>query len=817
MEKELKLCVMDADYFKEGSQTYVRLWCVDENSKRVCVIFRNFKPFFYVLPADDKIKKSKEKIEEILKKRGFSFEIVEEKRKLDIEEKEFLKIYCNRPQEMQKMRDAIKHLEIKRGGEFLINEYEYEINFYKKLLIFYEIGGFSWIKVKGKEMHKNWKVDKIIACNETAEIIEEKKIPKLKMLAFDIEAVEEAGKFTVIMVSLYGENYRKVISLRKIEQNKDFCIKQVSHEKELIEEFFKSIEEYDPDVIFTYNGDAFDWELIGKKAEDYGIKAEIGRDRSRVKFERRTRVSAARIHGIVHIDLFEYVNNILAPQLQTEVLTLDAVASELLGDRKIEMEYEEIVEAWQKKKEFSKLADYCLKDAELAFKLGVFLFPQIVELSRLTSQIPWDASRCTYSQLVEWYLCKKAYEQKRIIPNQPKWDEIQERRRRPSYMGGFVKEPIAGLHENIAVLDFRSLYPSIMATFNVSPETINCKCCAGNGLRVEGVDNYFCKKHKGFIAEVVKELILKRSEIKKKLKNLEKGSEEYNMFYTEQLAIKTIANAMYGSFAFAGARWYCYECAEFLAAAGRFFIKQTIAEAEKRGFKVIYGDTDSVFLTADGDIEKKAREFLKYMNSKLPGMVELDFQGVYLRGIFIPRGAAPGTAKKRYALVDKKGELTIRGLETVRRDWCRLAKEVQRRVLEYVLRENAIEKAVEYVRGVIEKLRKREIKLSELVIYEQLTKPVSEYKQISPHVVAAKKMLQRGRKIGPGMIVMYVIVKGSGSISQRAEPIEDVSIEDVDVEYYINNQIIPAALRVLQVLGINEERLKGKTGLERFF
>ncbi len=810
----MKLCIIDADYYREGNRTFTRLWCVSDKGERICLIDENYRPYFYVLPVQDKVEEAEKEITSILKKHGLSFEIQKTKMIVEREKKIVFKIFASHPQELQKMRNAIKHLEVQRGGELLINEYEYEINFYKKYLIDKKLSGFAWIEVKGQELKKNWNVDKILKISEIKNM-EERKLPKLKFLAFDIEAVERGGEFTIIMVSFYGENFRKVISLRKIE--KDY-VKVVKTERELLQEFMKTIKEYNPDVIFTYNGDSFDWELINKKAEEYKIKLDLGRDGEKVKFERRARISSARVHGIVHIDIFDFVNNILSPQLQTEVLTLDAVAAELLGDRKIELEYEEIVEAWQKKGDLSKLAEYCLKDSELAYKLGIYLLQQIAELSRIVGQIPWDVARYTYSQLVEWYLCKKAHEQNRIIPNQPKWEEIQERRVRPSYIGGFVKEPIAGLHENIAVLDFRSLYPSIMATFNVSPETLDCECCVDNGHRVSESEHWFCKKKKGFVSEVVKELIEKRVEIKKKMKALEKDSEEYFLLNQEQLAVKTIANAMYGSFAFAGARWYCYECAQFLAAAGRSFIKLTISEAEKKGFIVVYGDTDSVFLKVnEGDVRKKSLEFLEYMNSKLPGMVELDFQGVYMRGIFIPRGAAPSTAKKRYALVDEEGNLTIRGLETVRRDWCSLAKEVQRKVLEIVLKEKNIEKAVSYVREVIDSLRKRKVKLKELVIYEQLTKPIEEYKQISPHVIAAKKMKERGRSTGPGMIVMYVITKGTGSISQRAEPIEFANIENVDIDYYINNQIIPAALRVLQVLGVNEARLKGKAGLERFF
>jgi DNA polymerase I/DNA polymerase-2 len=210
-------------------------------------------------------------------------------------------------------------------------------------------------------------------------------------------------------------------------------------------------------------------------------------------------------------------------------------------------------------------------------------------------------------------------------------------------------------------------------------------------------------------------------------------------------------------------------------------------------------------------LKKKVNEFLKKTNKELPGIIELNLQGIYKRGIFVPRGVGPGTAKKRYALINEKNVLTIRGFETVRRDWCRLAKDVQRRVLELILEKKDINGAVKYTQEIIKKLKERKVPLKDLIIIEQLTKPLSEYKAIGPHVVAARKIKERGRSIGEGMPIMFVITKGKGSISERAEPFEDVNIKDIDNEYYITHQIVPAALRVLTVLGVTEEELLGES------
>jgi DNA polymerase I/DNA polymerase-2 len=469
------------------------------------------------------------------------------------------------------------------------------------------------------------------------------------------------------------------------------------------------------------------------------------------------------------------------------------------------MDYQELLESWRKGKNLEKLAEYCLKDSELTFKLGEVLLPQIFEISRTVGQVLFDISRMTYGQLVEWYLSRKAGEKGEIIPNQPKFEEIQERRKK-TYVGGFVKEPALGIHEKISVLDFRSLYPSLIVSFNISPETLNCECCKGNGHKVPELNYWFCKRREGFIPSVLKEIIQKRAELKKKLKTIPKDSFEYKVLDNRQYALKIIANATYGYFGFPASKWYSKECAESCTAFGRYWIKETIKEAEKEGFSVIYADTDSLFLKKSAGIEKEIDEFLKKINQKFPGILELELQGFYERGIFIPRGTY-GTAKKRYALVDEKGNLLIRGLETVRRDWCNLAKEVQRKVLEFVLKERNVDGAKEYVREVINDLRKRKVSLKDLIIYEELTKPIEQYKLISPHVMAAKKLKQRGIEVGEGQVIMFVIQEGPGSISEKAEPFEFAKLEKIDLDYYIGHQILPAAMRVLQVLGVSENEL----------
>ena len=589
----LKFCLLDADRIEEAGKPLVRLWGVDESGKSVCVLTES-EPYFYILPRGSAKKAEAEIKKELEKKKQKIIRIETVKRKLGREEKTFLKIFCCLPGDVPKVRELVKTL------PQIEEQYEYSINFYRRFMIDNQFSGLQWLNIDGKEIKTSYAIDVAIkAVKISSSDIE--KTPKLKILAFDIETFEEAGKSRLTMISLASNNLNKVLTYRKTTF-KDAEI--LSDEKQMLERFVEIVREQNPDIILSYNGDAFDFELMQKRALELKTRLALGRDGSNVKFERRARTSSAHIAGRVHIDLYDFISNVLGAQLQTETLSLDAVSAELLGDKKIEMEFERIMEDWREKKDLAKLAEYCLKDSQLALRLGDYILPQVFGLSKLVGQMPFDVSRMMYSQLVEWFLSRRAFALDTIIPNQPKFAEIELRRQKPRYIGGYVKEPIGGIHEGIAVLDFRSLYPSIIASFNISPETLDCGK-KEQGHKVPEMNHWFCKDE-GFVSKAIRELIERRIELKKKLKTI-KDKKEWRRMKNEELSLKTVTNACYGYLAFPGSKWYCYECAESAAAFGRFFIKKIIQEAEKEGFVVIYADTDSCFVKLKGNSQKYAK------------------------------------------------------------------------------------------------------------------------------------------------------------------------------------------------------------------
>lgn len=770
---------IDIDDSSEG----ILLFGITEDGRREKFIDSSYRPYFLVLPSDKK--KAAAEIEKIVRENSLPVtEITEDKRIFYGQEREFIKIYTKRHQDLQKVRDAIKILEAKRGGSgSIIDEFEYQISPYRMYLAEKQLSCLQWLEI---EIHGNQiKSIKKATANP----------PKLKILAFDMEVIEvQRGTPSIVMISIFGEGLSRVITYQEAKYTIDATV--VKNEKELIKNFIENVRDYDPDIIVGYNTDLYDMPILRERAKQ--LKVDIGilsRDNSGITLSKRARFTTARLIGRVHIDIFNFVFNILSPILQSEQLTLKNVSQELLGDTKLEMEYEEILQAWDKGHELDKLARYCLKDSELVYELSKMLLPDIMELTKITGQSLFDTSRMPYSQLVEWYYIKKAKQQNRVIPNQPKFDEIKERQK-ITYEGGFVKEPEVGLHKGIAVVDFASLYPSIIATYNISIDTLNCNCCKESGYKVPDLPYWFCKNIRGFESQAIEELLMERLELKKQLTTLNPESHEYLELDTKQKALKTIINASYGYYAYPASRWYSKECAEAITALGRYWIKEVLTKAEQKGFHPIYADTDSAFLKIDS--KEEVLQFIKEINQSLPGVMRLDFEDFYVKGLFVPRQIG-GVAKKRYALVDEKGRLKIRGLEVVRRDLCRYARATQQEILRICLIEEDIPKAFKYLDERIKALREGKYDLKDLVVYEQLSKPVSEYKLISPHVAAAKRLLEKEIPVGEGSVIGYIIQKGSGSISERAYPIELAEPSKIDIDYYIENQILPTAMRILKV------------------
>jgi DNA polymerase I len=392
---------------------------------------------------------------------------------------------------------------------------------------------------------------------------------------------------------------------------------------------------------------------------------------------------------------------------------------------------------------------------------------------------------------VEWFLIKHAQKIGELIPKRV------EQPYRP-YTGGLVLKPQSGLHENIAVLDFKSMYPNIMIAYNLSPDTYVApkeNVPPSEVFEAPEVKHRFRKAPSGFYKEVLSYLIGVRNEIRAKMKTLNPNSAEYTVSNARQKAVKVITNAAYGYAGWTGARWYTKPVAEAASAWGRHMILTATKMAEKAGLKVVYGDTDSLFVTFD---EKRTLELERQIERELG--LDVEAGEFYVRVFFTE-------AKKRYAGLRPNGTLDIVGLEVIRGDWAEVAKKVQERVLEIILKEQSPEKAVDYVYSVIEALKQKKVPFRDLIIWKTLTKPVEEYAIRASHVEAAKMLKNKGWRLTVGDKVGYVILAGEGRLYSRVKPYVFAAYEELDINYYVTKQVVPAAARVLEFFGVTEEEL----------
>jgi DNA polymerase I len=217
--------------------------------------------------------------------------------------------------------------------------------------------------------------------------------------------------------------------------------------------------------------------------------------------------------------------------------------------------------------------------------------------------------------------------------------------------------------------------------------------------------------------------------------------------------------------------------------------------AKKENLKVVYGDTDSIFI--ENQSQKIAR-LSEEIKRKMGQEVKPD--EIYIRIFFTE-------AKKRYAGLLSNGELDIVGMEVVRGDWANIAKKMQEKVLEIILKDQSPKKATDFVHDFIYELRQKQLPYRDLIIWKTLTKPAEEYEVKASHVEAAKMLRAKGWGLSVGDKVGYVVVKGEGRLYQRVKPYMLSSYDEVDLEYYVEKQVVPAAARILESFGVTEEQL----------
>lgn len=809
---ETNFIPIDYDSFDFQGRNYVKIVGRNSEGKKICVL-DDCPIYFWAILKDglkkdkiDKLIKKVEKIELDVKSRNTKVE------KVELHDKNFLgkkvkalKIFATNYKDLQDVASELDfpEIEFRRG---------YDINFVSHYIIEKKLSPLKWYNVLGEIAGEKFKGIENLDVDFSIEVssferIEDKKFSP-KVLCYDIEADDiKLGKGEILMVSLVSDNFKKVITWKKSKKKANY-VEVVKDESELLEKFCEYVREISPDFLTGYFSDGFDLPYLKARAEKHRIKLPLGIDDSQPKFSRGAMLTG-RIFGIVHVDLLKFIKTAYAQYMKSETLSLNEVAKEFLGDKKVDFEFKHSSKI--KDDEWDEYFKYNLQDSQLVYDLFEKFWPDLLEFSRIIQEPVFEVSRAGLSRYTESYILHNLERFNEIPERRPKHEEVRKRKNLRSE-GAFVLEPTPGIYENITIFDFTSMHTSIIITHNLSKSTLLEKKKKDSHESPEiKEDNkkvkYYFEKKPGFFPELMKEIF----ELRKKAKSEYKKNPN-PLTLARSNAFKVLSASAHGYIAFFGARYYSHEASASILAFVRRYNKETIEKVEKAGYKVIFSDTDSVAFLMNDKTKKDVSELLEKLNSELPGVMHLELEGFFKRGIWVTKRTGDIGAKKKYALLDDKGNLKIRGFETVRRDWCALARNLQNKVLEKILEEGDEKRALDYTKKIVKKLKDRNVDFDKLVIKTMLKKPLSEYKAVSPHVVAARKMKEKGISIGGGELIAYYIADTG---RRKALVRERVRLPDekgnYDLEYYLNNQILPAVENIFHVFNINiNEVIDGK-------
>ncbi len=784
-------------YDESNGVTQVKLYGRLENGESFVTI-NEIEPYFFVSELYSK------RIEKLCA----SYEAVIEKTKLtDFAEASVIKIICKSQANMNKLVKEVHEEKIDTFEADIKPQYRFIID--NNLLGKIEIEGEYDSSERVNRVYKNPVVK---APKSGIEI-------KLKVASVDIETNKKGDKLFCIGIS--SKNYKKnfMITKEKLEHTVS-C----EDEEECLKQFKRELIEIDPDIITGWNVIGFDFNFLKERFAKHKVSFDLGRDESNSKIRIEGnffRNSSMDIEGRLVLDGMNFIKDPFiqeAPSIKNiefENYTLETISQAIIGKGKMitsKNRGDEIEELYENNQQ--KLADYNLRDCELVYEIleKTNMIELSIERSELTG-MPLDRITASIASFDSLYI-REARKRNLVSPT-TKFSNKEEK-----IKGGFVMSPKSGLYHNVLVLDFKSLYPSIIRTFNIDPSSfvINPEK-KENNLIVSPNGAYF-KNQDGILPMIIETLHQAREKAKKEKREL------------SSYAIKIIMNSFFGVLASPNCRYFDLKMANAITNFGQEIIKLTTKKIEELGYEVIYGDTDSVFVHTKLEKDKAKElgtkiseiidEFYKdYVKTTFnrTSYLDLEFDKLYSALIFpqirMHETKKPKTneeeeqgargAKKRYAgLIEENGkeELDIVGLEAIRGDWTEAAKEFQRNLL---LKTFKNENPAAYIKEFVKDLTSGRLD-KKLVYRKSIRKELIEYTKITPpHVKAARQL----DSLEGNVIEYYITVTGP-------EPVQKLR-HKLDYEHYLEKQIKPIAKTILETLGINFEELLSQTKQRTLF
>jgi DNA polymerase elongation subunit (family B) len=332
--------------------------------------------------------------------------------------------------------------------------------------------------------------------------------------------------------------------------------------------------------------------------------------------------------------------------------------------------------------------------------------------------------------------------------------------------GGFIFEPVVGLHEEVVEVDFTSLYPFIISNYNISPETLMCPCCPGSDMVVPALGYHICQKKRGLIPRVLLPIIERRI----RFKRWQKNGGPYAKAYKERSDIlKWILVTCFGYTGYRNARFGRIECHESITAYGRDILLEAKNIAQDHGFRILHGIVDSLWLKGPTE---NAREAAKHIGEEIG--IPLELEGIYKWIVFLPNKGNGTGALNRYYGVFQGGESKVRGIELRRRDTTKFIADFQRAVMDVLAKADdkagfteLIPECLEKTREEARRLRAREVKPEDLVITKIVSKELEEYTTTNDQACCLYLLKKKGINVNPGQKVRFVVTDAASKEPQR--------------------------------------------------
>ncbi len=617
-----------------------------------------------------------------------------------------------------------------------------------------------------------------------------------RILCFDIETDPKADR--LLAISLFAPGIDEVLIVdpagRPMPPNAIRCAGELA----ALDLFGERLRAFDPDVITGWNIIDFDLSVLERIAARLGSELHLGREPGAMRLRKAEGYFGSGQANIAGRLVLDGIDLLRGAFVRMDDYSLDAVAREVLGEGKAVAgdardRMGEIIHNYAH--DLGAFAVYARTDARLAY--GIVEKLRLVDLafarSKLTGMTP-DRVAASIASFDFLYLAE--LERARIVAPSVRGDDA---RVHVAQQGGHVLEPQAGLHTNVWVFDFKSLYPSLIRTFNIDPVGYVPGEAPGEDLIVTPGGRF--RRGRAILPRILDELFPRREAAKRRHDDVAAH------------AIKILMNSFYGVLGTPACRFFNPALANSITGLGKHMLLWSKSWFESAGFEVIYGDTDSLFVSSGSadpvDARRRAHHLAESLNGDLSRYIqshwrvesrlELEFEKLYTR-LFLPRARhSTRGASKRYAgWVTGEGTEGVEfvGMEVVRRDWTALAKRVQRELYQRLFTDQPVDA---YLAAIVARVRNGELD-DELVYHKNLRKDTQDYTATTPpHVAAARKSTQP-----PGRSIRYVVTTAG------AEPLDNLA-HPIDREHYVEKQVRPVAEPVLETLGLDFARVIGDT------